>query len=358
MTESELAPAPAPRPRRAHLDREPKKVPGRRKQLILGALGVVVLVGGFVTWYRLALSDQSRHHEFTIDWPVAAPRGDPIEIGHELKAGDIFLTKYESHFLIVLSVENNISLKIGMNLDVSMTLGHGIKASPPDAPPGLVSTYRTAVFDARSTPPEWTAPVWIALNNPAVPCVFTQPLDLSGKPTGPLTGGPSAATQRKVLDSVLCGLGDVSTNYLPPRAVRIGEVWNLDEAVDLPGILTVVKYVARTDEYPSGYPNVEFTGKVLAESLEPRDGEPCLRLRLAIYVTQEGNAVAPALPGRVSTAARIEGHIWVSQSKGILWEQDLTSEIMTSYLCSRPTERHATARLTAKTARGEHMPGE
>jgi hypothetical protein len=176
--------------------------------------------------------------------------------------------------------------------------------------------------------------------------------------TGPAVGGPSSKEQRKVLDSVLCGLGDVSTNYLPPRPVRLGEVWDLDEAVDLPGILTVVKYVARTDEYPGGYPEIRRVGKVAAEALESRDGEPCLRLRLVVYVTQEGEAVAPALPGRVSTAAKIDGHVWISASKGTLWEQDLASEIMTSYLCARPTERHATAKLTAKSARGERMPGE
>lgn len=360
MPEPERRPSSAPsdRPRRTLMDAVPKKREGQGKRLLLAALGAVVLIGGFLVYYRLRISDQSRHHEFEIVWPVASPRGEPIEIGHDLKAGDVFLTKYESHFLIVLSVENNINLKIGMNLDVALTLGHGVKVAPPDGPPGLVSTYRTAVNDARSTPPEWTAPVWLALNNSAVPCAFKLPRDASGAVTGKATGGPAAKEQRKVLDSVLCGLGEVTTNYLPPRPVRLGDVWDLDEGADLPGILTVVKYVARTDEYPGGYPEIRRIGKVAAEALETRDGEPCLRLRLVIYVTQEGDAVAPALPGRVSTAARIDGHVWISTTKGTLWEQDLVSEIMTSYLCARPTERHATAKLTAKTARGEHMLGE
>ena len=356
MAESERAPD--ARPRRLRSGFAAKPPPRPRKQLILAAVGAVVLIGGFVTYYKLVLSDSARHHEFAIDWPVPAPRGDPIEIGHEWKAGDVFLTKYGSRFQIVLTVDNNVSLNIGMNLEVGLIVGHGIKASPPDSPPGLVSTRRTAVTDARSTPPEWAAPVWTTLNNRAVPCEYVEPLDPTGKSIGPVVGGPLDEEQRKVLDGVLCGLGDLTTNYLPPRPIRLGDVWKLSDAVDLPGIMMVVRKVARSDEYPSGYPEIKIDGRVAAEALEPRDGEPCLRLRLVVYVTQEGDAVAPALPGRISTAAKIDGHIWISTAKGAFWEQDIASEIMTSYLSVRPTERHATARLTAKTARGEHMPGE
>ena len=48
--------------------------------------------------------------------------------------------------------------------------------------------------------------------------------------------------------------------------------------------------------------------------------------------------------------------VWVSTKKGLVWESDLRADITTSYLSMRPTERRASATMTAKTARGEHMP--
>ena len=319
--------------------------------------GVVVVMGGIFAWYRFVVSDRARHHEYAIDWPVASPRGEPVVIAYGLKPGDIFHTRRETHFRIVLSVEKRVDVRGGMNLDAKILVGHRIDAAPAGGPPGLRSTYRVAVEDADSNPADWKSPIWTLLNSATAPYILTQDRDASGAPTGPASGAPYVALERKVLDSVLCGLGDVTTQYLPRRPIRLGDVWDLAEAVDLPGILAVVRYVARTDEYPTGYPPATVTAKVAAEALESREGEPCLRLRLVVYVTQEGDVVAPALEGRLTTAAKIDGHIWVSTDKGIVWEESLDSEITTSYLCARPSERFATASMRGKTFRAEFMPG-
>lgn len=352
------SPAPPPaRPRRSSFDGTAgSRARGPSKLLVVAGAALLGL-GGLFAYYRLVLSDSARHHEFKVDWPVAAPRGEAIAIGHELKAGDVFERRIESHFRILLSVDDNVDITKGMNLDVGLMLAQGIEAGPFEAGAGLKSRWKIVVEKAASNPGEWSAAVHVMLGSAAMPFGLEQDLDPSGRPLAPPIGGAASAGQRRVLDSVLCGLGDLTTNYLPPHDVRLGDVWDLDEAVRLPGIVTIVRYVSKTDDYAAGYPPVEFKGTVAAEALETRDGEPCLRLRLAVYVAQEGDAAAPAEPGRVTTAARIDGHVWVSTSKGIVWEQDLASEILTSYLRARsPVERHATAKLTAKTRRGEKMP--
>jgi len=342
-------------PRRSRTQLPSGSAKHRRRTLLLYGGGIAAVALGLFAYYFFVVSDRTRHHEYAVDFPVAAPRGEPIAIGHDLKAGDVFQTRVETHFRIVLSVDL-MDPKDGMNLDVILTNGHGITAREGDAAPGLLSTYRVVVNRADSNPGDWKSLVWLTLGNPVTPCRLKQDRDADGRPRGRATGLEGSPNQVEALRRVLCGLDDVTANYLPPRPVRLGDVWDLSEAVSTAGILSVVRFVARTDEFAKGYPEPTLVAKVAAETVEPRDGEPCLRCRLVVYVTQEGDVVAPALPGRLSTAAKIDGHVWISTSKGILWESDLASEITTSYLSVRPTERRATATIRAKTARAEFMP--
>ncbi len=366
---------PAPEPaksapsRRTRTDR-PASASARqrgRKTLILAVGGIAIVLGGLFAYYHFALSSRNRHHEYAVTMPVAAPRGEPVAIGHDLKAGDVFHTTFDTQFRIVLSVDL-MDPKDGMYLDANLTLGHGVTPKEGDPAGGLLSTYRVVVNRAKSNPQDWKAAVWLMLGTPVMPCRLRQDRDADGRPRGRATGLEGSPKQAEALRSVFCGLDDVATNYLPPRPVRLGDVWDLSEAISTAGILSVLRIVSRTDEFPKGYipktdeapkgfPDPKLVGKVAAEAVEQKDGEECLRCRLVVYVTQEGEVVEPALPGRLSTAAKIEGHVWVSTGKGILWASDLAAEITTSYLSDvRPTERRATATIKASTARADHMP--
>lgn len=343
-------------PRRSRTELPTGNAKQRRKTLLVLVGGVAVVVLGLFAYYFFVVSDRTRHHEYAVTFPVAAPRGEPVAIGHDLKAGDIFATRLEAHFRVVLSVDL-MDPKDGMNLDTVLTLGHGVTAKEGDPAHGLLSTYRVVVARADSNPSDWKSLVWLTLGNPVTPCRLRQDRDADGTPRGKATGLEGSPQQVEALRRVLCGLDDVTANYLPARPVRLGDVWDLSEAVSTTGIVSVVRFVARTDEFPKGYPEPKLVGKVAAEAVEPRDGEECLRCRLVVYVTQEGDVVEPALPGRLSTAAKIDGKVWISTAKGLLWESDLASEITTSYLSkARPTERRATATIKTKTARSDHMP--
>ena len=357
---------PAP-PRRSRSQLPTGNAKRRRKTLLVAAAGMAIVLGGLYAYYYFALSSRSRHHEYAVTMPTSAPRGEPIVIGHELKAGDVFQTRFETHFRVVLSVDL-IDPKDGMFLDAILTLGHGVTPKEGDPKGGLLSTYRVVVNRADSNPQDWKSVIWLMLGTPVMPCRLKQDRDADGTPREHAKGLENARKQAEALRSVLCGLDDITTNYLPARPVRLGDVWDLSEAISTAGILFVLRTVSRTDEFPPGYvprpdeapkgfPEPKLVGKVAAEAVEPRDGEECLRCRLVVYVTQEGEVVEPALPGRLTTAAKIDGHVWISTSKGILWASDLASEITTSYLSNvRPTERRATATIKATTSRAETMP--
>lgn len=352
-----VAPEPSPRaPSRRNRSELPTgNARHRRKTRLVLVGGILVAVGGLFAYYFFALAARARHHEYAVTFPVPAPRGEPIAIGHDLKAGDVFATRLETKFRIVLSVEM-MDPKDGMSLDAILTTTHGVTPLEGDAAGGLLSTYRVGVNRADSNPSDWKTKVWVVLGNPVTPCRLTQERDADGTPRVGRAGSKLTPYQAEALRLVRCGLDDIAANYLPPRAVRLGEVWDLSEAMSTDGILSAVRFIARTDEFATGYPEPKLVAKVAAEAVEPRDGEECLRCRLVVYVTQEGDVVPPALEGRLSTAARIEGGVWVSMSKGIVWESDFHAEITTSYLSVRPTERRARADMRAKTTRAERMP--
>jgi hypothetical protein len=343
------------RPRR-HVSGQPASDPARRRKtlLALGGAGALAL-GGMLAYHQIFLSDAARHHAYALQWPEAAPRGEPIAVAKAPPAGETYVTRWESAFRIVLSVDPQFDTKQGMNLDVALLAGHGV--APKGDGAGLESTWRVVLDTARSTPTDLASKVRLAIGRSAPAYVLKLARDPSGAQAGRLEFGPLAAIQRtEALDGVLCGLGDVTTCYLPPRPVRLGEVWTLDEVAPFPGIAKVVRYVSREDEFKGGFPELTVRSAVAAETVEKKDGEECVRCRLVVYVAQNGEVKPPALVGRISTAAKIEGQVWASVSKGILWACELESEITTSYLCERPTERRATATLRAKTEKADALP--
>jgi hypothetical protein len=85
-------------------------------------------------------------------------------------------------------------------------------------------------------------------------------------------------------------------------------------------VIDVVKQVAEATA-AGGYPEPKLRAEVAAEASEFKDTEECLRLRLVLYYTMEGDAKRPAAPGWISTAAfcrrpRVgldrHGHPWAS----------------------------------------------
>jgi hypothetical protein len=158
------------------------------------------------------------------------------------------------------------------------------------------------------------------------------------------------------LDTLTAGLSDLTTNWLPARDVRLGETWDVAEVADvLPRIEGIL---ARTvGANGPGFPKAQARGRVGAQALETRDGEPCLRLQLAISAQQEGEVSAPAAEGWLTAAGRVEGAIWVSTATGIVWGYEIDAELKASYVVpQRVTERHARQRIVARTARADAMP--
>src|SRR5262249_39102038 len=155
--------------------------------------------------------------------------------------------------------------------------------------------------------------------------------------------------QRAMLNRILAGLGDLSTNFLPLRDFRRGEVWNLSEAADVKaGIEDVIRFIAQRNLTHEGFPPMTIAAKVPAKDPETKpwappsssevppapgeapaapatpaapaapaapsethEPESCVRLDLFITAEMEGDTNEARLgPGRISTAARTSGPLW------------------------------------------------
>jgi hypothetical protein len=335
--------------------------PNRKRVLLWVAAGLVALAGVIVFVRFVVLSDSSEKFELAVDIPESAPYGEPVPIAYGVAAGDEFSTIVFATNRILGAAEG-AQTKDGMALDVRMTWKHVVRAR--EGAPGTTSEVAIKLHRADTHIPRLRDAYWMALGSEVAPYTLTFDRDADGKPVkGSVRGGPVAAEQRYVLDGCMAGLGDLATNWLPDRPVRLGEAWELSEGVDvLPNVERIVRSVVQRqrkgpDENPAGFPKAVTKARVQAVSLEDRDGEPCLKLRIALSMKIEGNVVPPAIEGWISGAGRIDGWIWVSRKTGIVWGLDYSSDVISTYRNSElPTERKAHGHVDASTKRVAKTP--
>jgi len=336
--------------RRRGIASTPTSKASKKVALWIGLAGLLA-AAAVVVGYRVFLSGKNRHHEYAISWPSSAPVGDPVKILHEVKAGDVFTTTTVSNASIVLAVDSVNPEDDGMRLDVRYATTHAIEAREG----GLRSRVILAVQRADSTHPSMKAVVWAALGGPgtSTPYGVTFDREPSGVPIpGTLVELGIPKQQRFVLDGIVCGLGDLATNWLPGRDVRIGEVWPMETCARIPNVGDVIKRVAEAKR-EGGYPEPRLRAEVSAEGIEFKDTEECLRLRLVLYFTMEGDAKEPAAPGWISAAAFVDGHVWVATATGIPWASELDAGVTSSYAVANKTEeRRAIQKITSRTVRG------
>ena len=312
-----------------------------------------MVVLGIAAYYWFVLADRHRHHEYQVQWPADAPRGDPVHVAYGVKAGDVFVTDLRFESGLVLGFAQGDPMG-GMRLDGLMTVAQAVEPAEGGRLRSTVKVY-LELCDATYAPMKQA--VWDLFRDRAHPYTVTFDRDASGRPVLASVGGALARSERRVmLDTLTAGLGDLATSWLPPRDVRLGESWDVAECADVPGILPVVRKVAGT-EGASGFPAGRVKGRVGAEAVEAKEGEECLRLRIAVYTTMEGEVVPPAREGWLTTAGRIQGQIWVSLATGVVWAMDVTADLTSSYLVKdKADERMAKQHVTTKTARATKMP--
>ncbi len=346
---------PSPARRRTSASAPPARASRRSKLLLLGA--AVLTLGGLGVGYSFFLADLNPTHSYPISWPTSAPAGDPVRILHEVKAGDVFTTTTVSNASFVLAVDSVDPKDAGMKFDVKYASRHAIE--PREG--GLRSKVTLEVVRADATYPPLKDAVWkfLGARESTVAYVVSFDRDASGRPVAGTvveTGG-LPKMQRLVLDGVVSGLGDLATNWLPGRDVRIGEVWPMASCASLPNVVDVIRQVAEATR-SGGYPESKLRAEVAAEGIEFKNTEECLRLRLVLYFTMEGDAVAPAIPGWLSAAAFVDGHVWVSTATGIPWASELDAGVTTTYTVqAKRTERRAIQKITSTTVRGTEVAG-
>lgn len=341
-------PSPA---RRRGIASTPTSKASKKLAVYIGLAALLVAVA-IVVGYRMFLSEKNRRHSYPVSWPRSAPEGEPVTIRHEVKEGDVFTTTTLSNVSIVLAVDSVDPKDDGMRLDVRYAARHVVE--PREG--GLRSRVTLTAERADSTYAPMKALIWVTLGGAEATQAYGVAYDRT--PTGaPIPGtvtefGGQPAQQRFVYDGTVCGLGDLATSWLPPRPVRIGDVWTMAECANVPNVTAVIKEVAEAKR-AGGYPEPALRAEVAAEALERKDDEDCLRLRLVLYFTMEGEAKAPAVPGWISTAAFVNGHVWVSTATGLPWASELEAGITSSYAIANKTEeRRAIQRIASRTVRG------
>src|SRR5207244_1868077 len=115
--ESPPPPPSLPRRRTRGLVSDGKPGVAKKKARLLVA-GVLVVGLGLWSLQHFVLAARLVHHSLPVPWPKNEPHGDPVLVGRELKAGDVFVTTLTSESRILLDVTDQIETKEGMTLDV------------------------------------------------------------------------------------------------------------------------------------------------------------------------------------------------------------------------------------------------
>ncbi|HVG94688.1 MAG TPA: hypothetical protein VND21_09585 [Planctomycetota bacterium] len=338
-------------PTRSRSARKERPPVSRRKLLLLAGAAVVTLAG-VAFGLKWLLSGERVRHELPVRWPDESPHGEPFRIGHAVKPGDVYVMTIDFASGVILGFDTPDPFT-GMRLDGFLRVGHGVT----ERAGGLTSTVRVVLDRVTATYGPMREAVAGPLQGDGSPYTITFDREADGRP---IAGGTSSATaaplQRQAVDTVTAGLGDLRTNWVPDRPIRLGEAWDITEVADvLPNVLEMLRRAAGTQG--PGFPEPEIRGRVGAEAFEDRDGEPCLRLRVGCGARVEGYAKPPAVAVWLTAAARVEGTIWVSRATGIVWGMDLNGDLRSSYLIpDRHQHRNARQRITAKTERMKDMP--
>lgn len=344
--------APTGTARRRTLSKAPSAA--RQKQRLLWSAAAVVLTAiGLAAFYWFVLADHNRHHEFPVTWPKDAPTGEIVPVHHAVQAGDVFVTTltFDSSLLLGFTYK----LKDGMKLDGELTIAQQVL--PKDGG-GLKSHVKVLLERCDATHGPMKEAVWKALRDRQDPYALDFDRQPSGRPDRKSARGAGATPlRRQVLDSITSGLGDLVTTWLPDHDVRLGEAWDLLSVADLPNLIFIMTEVSKAGGPEQGFPAFAVRGMGAAEAVETRDGEACLRVRIIATVSQEGDVVRPAAPGWVTSAARIDGHAWISTATGIVWALEAVVDMQSSRLEKNlATERLIQQTVRAKTVRAKTMP--
>jgi len=348
------APGPAVRGRRRLRSEAASPARSKKTLYVAAACAVITLVGIFA-FYWFVLADHNIHHELPVAWPKDAPTGEPVVVHHGVKPGDVFVTTLLFQSGIKLGFGQGDPLDRGMNLDGELTIAQQVEAKEGG---GLTSRVRVLVERCDALYAPMKESVWKVLGSRKDPYALAFDRQPSGRPDRKSAKGPGAAPERRdVLDSVTSGIGDVVTTWLPDHDVRLGEAWDLLSVADVHNLAPFLQRVAGSDVNPSGFPACVVKGMGAAEAVESREGEPCLRVRIVAYVTQEGTVTAPAIPGWISAVVRVDGHAWISTATGIVWALETVADMKSSYcIKGKAEERFARQVLRGKTARAAKMP--
>ncbi len=343
------APLPAaPRPSKSRYREAPKR---KGVPVVLWiVIGAFVAVGAI--WFLFFGSVPDPKHRFPIDWPQARAGGEPLGIAHAVKAGDTFESRASVRTGVVMGAD--FDPMSGMTLIASVSWRQTV--APIDGG-RLRSSYVVKLDGCDGTLPPAIAFVKAGLMF-GPPLTFELDREASGKPVGG-TGRllPGFEKKRPSLDYCLSGLSDVTSSYLPAREVRRGEVWDLHDAASLGDLVEMMRFLATVNPSPAGFPKGSLEGRVGEATDETKDGEPCVRLKLAMQALCEGDVVAPARPGYISSVAKVEGHAWVSARTGVLWALETVAEGRASYRKSTATEeRRVRQFVTIKTTRVDPEP--
>ncbi len=316
------APAsPAPRTAKSRYREAPKKKgPPVVLWLVVGAVAVVAAV-----WFFVVKADGNVRHRLPIAWPVAHAGGDAVSMSYAVKAGDAFESTAKVRTGVVMGAD--IDPMKGMSFLATVRWTQTVAAAEGGA---LRSSIVTKLDECTGTLPI-LGYVKSGLMS-TKPLTFELQRDATGRPvpgTGRVT--PGLEDQRPSLDYCLSGLSDLTSSYLPPREVRVGDVWELREAASLGGLVEMMRFLATVIKAPEGFPKGELEGRLGAEALETKAGEPCVRLKLALQALCEGEVVAPARPGWISALAKVEGTVWVSTATGVVWALETVAEGRATY---------------------------
>ncbi|MFO0934439.1 MAG: hypothetical protein U1E39_17260 [Planctomycetota bacterium] len=323
------APLPAaPRPSKSRYREAPKK---KGVPIVLWiVVGAFVVVGAI--WWFVMKAPGDVQHRFPIDWPVATASGDVVAIKHAVKAGDVFETRAVMKSGVVMGADHDPMA--GMSFLATVTWRQTVAAADGGR---LRSTYVVKLDQC-----DGTLPILGFVKTGLMgdkPVTFELMREASGKPvagTGRLL--PGLEKERDSLDYCLSGLSDLTSSYLPARDVRVGEVWDLHDAAALGNLVEMMRFLATINPRPEGFPQGKLEGRVGEPTPETKDGEACVRLKVALQALCEGEVVAPARAGYISSVAKVEGKAWVSVETGVLWALETVAEGRSTYKKSNSQE--------------------